>query len=586
MTLPLADAWMVRRWLRDVARRKRGDVAAMLTLFVLASLLGLVGPRLLGVLVDAVAAGTRPPVDLLASIFLAVLLAQAALRRWGHVRATRFGEHLLATARADFTEHVLRLPIGTVEDAGTGDLLSRATSDVDRIEYAARYAAPEILTSSIAVVLTVVAMLVTSPLLTLGVLVSVPLLVLTTRWYWRRANAVLERMLAAWGDVQASATETVTGARTVEALGLAGRRVAHNDRALRAAVATEHAHRSLLARWLPTLDLAYLLPVAAVLAIGGVAYRAGLVGLGDITAVTLYLLAMSGPLVELLAWVEELQVGSVGLRRILGVRRVRPARGGARVTPSGRDIQLRDVRFAYRDGHDVLHGIDLDIAAGERLMIIGPSGSGKSTLARLLAGVAEPGGGTVSLGGVDLRRWSHDQLRGEVLLLTQEHHVFAATVRENLMADGDDDHLHDVLAIVGADDWVRSLPDGLDTRLGSGTLSVPPAVAQQLALARVLLADPPVVVLDEATAAMASGAARQAERSVAAALAGRTVVSIAHRLDAAPDADRILLLDGGRVAALGSHGELVAEGGSYARVLAAAGVAEAPFTTSRDSTVR
>ncbi|MPY77928.1 MAG: ATP-binding cassette domain-containing protein [Actinophytocola sp.] len=588
MTLPLADGRMVRRWLRDVARRRRGDFAAMLTLFVLASLLGLVGPRLLGVLVDAVAAGTRPPIDLLAGIFFAVLLAQAALRRWGHVRATRFGEHLLATARADFTEHVLRLPIGTVEDAGTGDLLSRATADVDRIEYAARYAAPEILTSSIAVVLTVAAMLVTSPLLTAGVLVSVPLLVLTTRWYWRRANPVLERMLAAWGDVQASATETVTGARTVEALGLADRRVAHNDRALRAAVAAEHAHRSLLARWLPTLDLAYLLPIAAVLAIGGLAYRAGLAGLGDITAVALYLLAMSGPLVELLAWVEELQVGSVGLRRILGVRRVPPARDGARVTPSGRDIRLRDVRFAYRDGHDVLHGIDLDVAAGERLMIIGPSGSGKSTLARLLAGLAEPGSGTVSLGGVDLRRWPHDQLRGEVLLLTQEHHVFAATVRENLMAgevprrasywrqttarcpSWHDAHLRDVLAVVGADDWVRSLPDGLDTRLGAGALAVPPAVAQQLALARVLLANPPVVVLDEATAAMDNGAARQAERAVAVALAGRTVISIAHRLDAARDADRILVLDGGRVAAFGTHDELLADGGSYARVLAAA----------------
>ncbi|MPY98766.1 MAG: ATP-binding cassette domain-containing protein, partial [Actinophytocola sp.] len=192
------------------------------------------------------------------------------------------------------------------------------------------------------------------------------------------------------------------------------------------AVATEHAHRSLLARWLPTLDLAYLLPVAAVLAIGGVAYRADLAGLGDITAVTLYLLAMSGPLVELLAWVEELQVGSVGLRRILGVRLARPARDGARVTPNGRDIQLRDVRFAYRDGHDVLHGIDLHIAAGERLMVIGPSGSGKSTLARLLAGLAEPREGTISLGGVDLRRWPHDQVRGEVLLLTQEHHAFVA----------------------------------------------------------------------------------------------------------------------------------------------------------------
>lgn len=199
--LPLADGPMVRSWLRRIARRNRRDFAGMLSLYALAAVLGLAGPQLLGVLVEAVAEERSVPLTWLAAGFTVALAAQALTRRSGHLRATALGEKLLSTAREEFVEQVLRMPIGTVEAAGTGDLLSRATTDVDRIEYAARYAAPQILTSAITLVITAVAMVLTSPLLATGALVSLPLIVLSTRWYRRRAIPVLERMLWSWGDV-------------------------------------------------------------------------------------------------------------------------------------------------------------------------------------------------------------------------------------------------------------------------------------------------------------------------------------------------------------------------------------------------
>lgn len=302
-------------------------------------------------------------------------------------------------------------------------------------------------------------------------------------------------------------------------------------------------------------------------------HSAGLVGLGAITAVVLYAAAMSAPLNELLVWMEELEIGAVGLRRILGVHRVHPPPTGAAVAPRGHHLRLRGVHYSYLPGHEVLHGIDLDVPAGEHLAVIGPSGSGKFTLARLLAGLAAPDSGLITIGEVDLTECPRDQLRAELLLLTQEHHVFAATVRENLaLPDGGpytDEQLYAALQVVGAAHWVRGLPDGLDTALGAGEHPVPPAVAQQLALARVVLADPPIVVLDEATASVSNGSARALERAVAAALAGRTVISIAHRLSAARDADRILVLDAGKVAELGGDLELLADPGSYTRLVAA-----------------
>ncbi|MEO3936030.1 ABC transporter ATP-binding protein [Dermatophilaceae bacterium Soc4.6] len=215
----------------------------------------------------------------------------------------------------------------------------------------------------------------------------------------------------------------------------------------------------------------------------------------------------------------------------------------------------------------MLHGIDLALRPGERLAVVGPSGSGKSTLGRLLAGIHGPRTGSVTVGGVELTALPLDTLRAEVALVTQEHHVFIGTLRDNVAlarGDSDDAQISAALRAVGASTWVDGLAGGLATRLGSGGLELTPARAQQVALARLVLADPHTIVLDEATSLIDPRTARQLEGSVNALLVDRTVVAIAHRLHTAHDADRIAVVIDGAVAELGSHDELVAQDGEYA----------------------
>jgi ABC-type multidrug transport system fused ATPase/permease subunit len=216
----------------------------------------------------------------------------------------------------------------------------------------------------------------------------------------------------------------------------------------------------------------------------------------------------------------------------------------------------------------VLHGVDLSVGIGERIAMVGPSGAGKSTLGRLLAGIHPPRTGSVTVGDVGLTELPLHELRGHVALVTQEHHVFVGSLRDNLALaiDGEasDDQVYDALESVDAADWVRALPDGLATVVGSGGIDVSAAQAQQIALARLVLADPHTLVLDEATSLIDPRAARHLERSLAAVLHGRTVIAIAHRLFSAHDADRVAVVEDGRITEFGSHHELVESGGSYA----------------------
>jgi ABC-type multidrug transport system fused ATPase/permease subunit len=276
---------------------------------------------------------------------------------------------------------------------------------------------------------------------------------------------------------------------------------------------------------------------------------------------------VTGPVWELIFWVDEIQVAAVSLARIVGVRLVETDREAGDREPRDERIEARSLRYAYREGHDVLHGIDLDLAPGERLAVVGPSGAGKSTLGRMLAGVHPPTGGTVTVGDVPLVELPLEELRGHVALVTQEHHVFVGSVADNLRLadeDADEEDLRRALEAVDAWDWVAALPDGLATEVGSGGAPLTPAQAQQIALARLVLLDPHTLVLDEATSLLDPRAARHLERSLSAVLEGRTVVAIAHRLHTAHDADRVAVVDGGRITEIGPHDELVAAGGDYA----------------------
>jgi ABC-type multidrug transport system fused ATPase/permease subunit len=571
MRLPLATVKAARAWLRATLRTHRRSFATVIGLFSLAAVAGLAGPQILGHLVDSVAAG-HADIELPALLFVVLLLGQAVLRRIARVHAGVLGEQVLAETRERFVGQALQLPLSTVEAAGTGDLLSRATTDADRIDHAVRNAVPQLAVAGMTVLLTVVAMVVTSPLLALGLLVTVPLVYFSSRWYWARVPSTIERMLDSWADVQTGLHETADGARTAEALGLIGRRITLGRRALGGAVDRERELRRLTVRWVPWVQLSQVLPIAVMLLLGAWAYARGLVGLGTVTTMVVYLQALAGPLEELLWWTEDVQVSGTALRRVLGVRGTdRIGRG----RPRGREIVVRDVRYGYSAEREVLHGIDLRIPPGERLAIVGPSGAGKSTLGRLLAGVATPLSGSVTIGGAEVSALAEEVLRGEVLLLTQEHHVFAGSLRENLTlpaGEWRDADLLRALDAVGLSGWFSALPDGLDTRLGAGSLAVPAAIAQQLALARVVLADPHMVVLDEATSLLDTSSARQLERSLNGVLAGRTVIAIAHRLHTAAAADRVAVVEDGLITELGPHAELLSAGGAYARLIQAAAV--------------
>jgi ABC-type multidrug transport system fused ATPase/permease subunit len=362
------------------------------------------------------------------------------------------------------------------------------------------------------------------------------------------------------------------------------RRVERTDSDIRRSYAAERFTLRLRTVYFPLVEVGYLLPVVVTLLVGGWYYSQGWATLFQVTAATHYVQQMIDPVDRMLSWFDELQIGQASLARLLGVSVVPDDRVASSARPRGERLVASNVRYSYVDGRDVLHGIDLEVAPGERLAIVGPSGAGKSTLGRLLAGVHGPRTGSVTVGGAPLVELPLDELRRHVALVTQEHHVFLGTLRENVALarpSATDDEVWAALAAVDAG-WVADLPDGLATSLGSAEVVLSPAQAQQLALARLVIADPHTLVLDVARSLIDAGAARHLERSLAAVREGRTVIAIAHRLFSAHDADRVAVVEDGRITELGSHHELIAAGGAYAALWSSWHGTPAPTPTPAD----
>ena len=567
--LPVAEGPAVRRYAASIARNHPRLLWTALGLHVLAALTALAAPRLIGDLVQAVDSGTTVGhVDRIMLLLAGFLVAQTVLTRYARYVSQVLGEQVLAQLREDFVGNALALPVGVVESAGSGDLLTRTSRDVDQLGWSVRWALPEWTIAAVTAVLTLAAAVSVGWWVALPCLLGLPPLVVGLRWYLARAKAGYLRESASYSAINATLTETVEGARTVEALGLGDERVAAIDDDVRNSYAAERYTLYLRTVFFPSMEVAYLIPTVATLLFGGWLYTRGQVSLGDVTAATLYVQMLIDPVDRIVSILDELQMGAASLARLLGVAQVPDDREVSGARPDGEKIDAADVRFAYVDGRDVLHGVDLSVEVGERIAMVGPSGAGKSTLGRLLAGIHPPRTGSVTVGGVGLVELPLSDLRGHVALVTQEHHVFVGTLRENLALaappGAGDDQIREALGAVDALDWVDALPDGLDTVVGSGGRAVTAAQAQQIALARLVLADPHTLVLDEATSLIDPRAARHLERSLAAVLEGRTVIAIAHRLFSAHDADRVAVVEGGRVTEFGSHDELVAAGGSYA----------------------
>ncbi|GGU44219.1 multidrug ABC transporter ATP-binding protein [Streptomyces albospinus] len=589
--LPVAGPAATRRAAARLVRRDGRAFPLILALNGLAAGAGLIAPWLLGRIVDTVRAGGGvAAVDRMALVILGCAVAQLLLFRCARYAGHRFGERTVLRVREEFVERALALPAAAVERAGAGDLTTRGTTDVTSVARTLRDAAPEVLIAAVQVLFVLGAVLVLDPLLgacgaaLLGALFA-------TRWYLRRARAAYLAEGAASSALAELLAATATGARTVEALSLQEARHAASEAAIARFRRTRLRTLFLRSVFFPAVDVSYVLPVVAVLLVGGALHGRGAMSLGVVVSAAMYLRQLSGPLDTILLWVEQLQSSTAAFARVegLGSAPRPPEPALASPVPADDRIDVTGVHYAYGTAPgaggttgpaagsgggaggapapaDVLRGVTLTVRPGERIAVVGPSGAGKSTLGRLLAGVDAPRRGSVTVGGVPVAGLDPEVLRRQVVLVTQEHHVFLGTVRDNLRIaapDAADGALRAALAAVGAD-WAAELPDGLDTELGAGGYRPDGSQSQQLALARVVLADPHTLILDEATALLDPRTARHTERALAAVLKGRTVIAIAHRLHTAHDADRVAVMEAGRLTELGPHDELVAAGGAYA----------------------
>ncbi|OCC13304.1 ABC transporter ATP-binding protein [Streptomyces sp. PTY087I2] len=580
--LPVATPARTRAALRTLIRPDRGLALTGIGVLVAATAVGLLVQPLLGRIVDIVADG-RPAGDLTLPVVLlvAVAVVQGLTTTLGLTRIARLGETVLARLRERFVERALNLPADRLERAGAGDLTARVTGDVARVAEAVRSALPEMARSVLAILLTLGALALLDVRFLLAALLAVPVQLLTARWYVRRALTLYADQRVANGAQQQQLLETIGGAVTVRGHRLEEQHTERSAGRSRKAVDLTMRSVNLVLGFYGRLHIAEYIGLAAVLIAGFWLVRDGAVSIGTATAAALYFHSLFGPVNAALVLLDDAQSAAAGLARLVGVtdlaeqpeRPSQPAAGKAapagktapasvprqRIASSQAAVTVHAVSHAYGPGRPVLHDVSLTLEPGEHVALVGTSGAGKSTLARIVAGVQQPTAGTVT---APAGAGEHP-----VVLVTQEVHVFTGTLADDLRLarpDATDADLRDALSAVHALDWAEALPDGLATVVGEGGHRLDPARAQQLALARLVLADPALAVLDEATAEAGSAGARVLERSAEAALAGRTALVVAHRLTQAVAADRVVVLEAGRVVESGPHDELRDADGPYA----------------------
>jgi len=570
--LPTADGKRIRAVLGELLRTSKARAAGALTMLVGATAIGLLTARLLGHIVDLVIE-KRPATELATPVVALVLVAvaQAIATALGVSLTAKLGETLLAELRERFVDRALGLPLEQIERAGSGDLTARVTNDVTVVARAVRDALPELGRSVLTIVLTLGALAVLDWRFLLAALLAAPIQLHTVRWYVRNAVPLYAKQRIATGSQQQQLLDTIGGAKTVRAFRLADAHVERVRQRSEGAMDLMLRGVRLMTKFFARLNLAEFIGLSAVLAAGFLLVGADAVTVGAATAAALYFHSLFGPINTALALVDDAQAAAASLARLIGVADLpAPREPGRPAKPVDASVKAAGISHSYVDGHQVLRDVDLDLSPGERVALVGASGAGKTTLAKLIAGIHTPASGTISVGGVPLDELGPSATRRAVALISQEVHVFAGSLADDLRLarpDASDEDLLAALEKVGARGWAETL--GLATVVGEGGHQLTVTQAQQLALARLVLADPPIAILDEATAEAGSAGAKTLEAAAAAALEGRTGLVVAHRLTQAAASDRVVVLDAGVIVESGTHDELVASGGQYATLWAA-----------------
>ncbi|MCW0190755.1 MAG: ABC transporter ATP-binding protein/permease [Rhodococcus sp.] len=567
--LPIASTTQTVRALIALLR-PRGRALALTTVVLLsATACGLSTPALLGLMVDAVTEG-KPFVSLLriTAFMLGAAAAGVALTWWSTQLLANVAQNVLADLREDVFAATLAQPSSLVEDAGTGDLISRVSGDVEAVNTVIARVLPATVSALFMISLTLVGVGVIDWRFTVAIVAAAPIHYFALRHFLRRSGPVYRRSRAAQARRGQQLIETLGGAGTVTALRRTDEHIGRIAETSEHAISFDMQAVRLRTNFFAQLNGAELLGLAAVLSVGYWLVTTGSVSIGAATAAALYFHSLFSPIAVFLSNIDELQDAGASLARLIGVTAMpgRPASipASARSAPIGVDVKR--VSYSYDNSTPVIDSISISIAPGERIAVVGSSGAGKTTLAKLIAGIIPVGDGRITVDGTPIDDLSDAELRHKVVLVSQEVHVFVGTIADDLRLcapDSDDAKITEAVETMKAQ-WIHELPDGLETRVGAGGYQLTAAQAQHIALVRLALLDPPVVILDEATAEAGTTAAGLLDQAAELAVTGRTAVVIAHRLSQAVRADRILVMSGGRVVESGTHDELIGADGSYA----------------------